>query len=72
MIRHLYVSIIGKINIQNFEYYKHFFIFMNLILRSSCVSSIIPYSYLMCDFFIFEKRYLLKKCENFIKIFTRV
>jgi len=27
---------------------------MNFILRSSCVSSIIPYSYLMCDFFIFE------------------
>ncbi len=39
---HLCLLIIGKINIENFEYYKHFY-FLNFILRLSCVSFIIPY-----------------------------
>ena len=50
MTRQLSVLIICKININNFEYYNYF-CFLNVILRSSCVSSIIPY-FVMQIFFL--------------------
>jgi hypothetical protein len=50
MTRQPSVLIICKININNFEYYNYF-CFLNVILRSSCVSSIIPY-FVMQIFFL--------------------